>query len=182
MNKFIALILLTASLVVSGCSVFGDTRLRQVQTIAEITFLATNVDEMTENLLKIDFTPSERAKVDEGLALYGVIKNQIARLAKGDIDSELLMDFPTARQIHTDIAKAYNMIVVEALRSHQNRTGLHPGEAFIQFDQIGRSVWQRMDIMLNADEAVSLDDFIGQLRIFASTFAIIEMSVKRTGI
>ena len=181
MKKFITAVLLSASLVIGGCSALGSTKLEQLQTVAEVAFLAKNVDEMTATLRAVDLNPVERAEVERGLAMFDKIKNQVAKLAKGDIDAKMVMDFPTATQIHKDIGDAYGVIVLQGLKPYSIRTGNHPGQQFIMFDRVGRTIWQKMRAVLVSGENVKLEQFIGQMQVFTAAFAAIKFGAVPFG-
>jgi outer membrane murein-binding lipoprotein Lpp len=174
MKKFLTAAIISAAVIVSGCSAFGATKLEQLHSAAQVAFLAQNYSDMRAELVALPMNESERDGVNRGLVIFDDVRDQLSRIAKGDIDADLVLNLDTAAEMHAKIGKAYNTVVMEGLKPFSRRTGWFPGMQFIQYDRIGKSVWQAIGKAIATKQAVKLQSFVGMLKIATTTFVAVK--------
>ena len=174
MKKFLVAVLMAASVAITGCSALGSTKLEQVQSVAQVAFLSQNYKEVKAILKALPTQGAETVAIDKGLAMFEVLRSDMAKLAKGDLETEAVLDYATGTKLHKGIAEAYNTIMVEGMRPFAARTGYIPSPQMAQFNRIGVTVWKKMGVLLETNQSAELKQFIGLLQLSFHTLSTLK--------
>ena len=169
MKKFLVAVLMAASVAITGCSALGSTKLEQVQSVAQVAFLAQNYKDMKAALESLPTQGAETVAINEGIAMFETLRSDLAKLTNGDLETDKILDYATGVKLHKDIAAAYNKIVREGVVPFAARTKYQPSPQFIQFNRIGVAVWRKVGVLLETNKAAELKAFVGLLQLSLHT-------------
>ncbi len=175
MKSFLLGLALSVTLVLGGCGT--TSALQKVQTIAQVAFLAENYKDMKLSIKSLPMIGAEAEARARAISQFESIRADLAALAKGDIESDKLVDYATGKSYVDRVATAYNVLMQEAMAPFVARTRFQVPPKFWQYNTLGVNSYRSLLKILETDGGLEVKSLVALLKLSAVT--IIELKTGK---